>query len=134
MNPNRMIIAFDPGRHCGFAKWDHGQYMAKILEGDEAVEVLLGHVKTLRLGAVVIEDFTGMQHPGPHGRFTLLLVGRLIGVCEALGIQHAVHTMQAKDPFITPAEILLGKKHTKHASDDVSALAHLMAYQERMKH
>lgn len=130
MNTNRILLAFDPGKHCGWAKLDHGAYTAGIIHGDDAIDTLIFYVKSLRLGAVVIEDFTGMQHPD---RYTLLLVGRLGGACEALGIKHAIQSQQSKDPFLANAEVILGKKHTKHASDDVSALAHLMAFEYRLK-
>lgn len=95
--------------------------------------MLLVARRSLRLQHVVIENFLGGGQMWPDMRYTLELVGRLRGACEALGIQPAIHNPEVKDPFLGNAEVMLGKKHTKHASDDVSALAHLLAFEWRMQ-
>lgn len=135
MKSTGIILAFDPGKHCGWASFDAARtlYHAEIIDGQEALLKLFVVQRTLRLKAVVIENYIGGGRMDFNGRYTLMLVGRLLGACEALGVPTALQSPQAKDPCLAEAEAILAKSHTKHASDDVAALAHLIAYQERTK-
>lgn len=131
----KITIAFDPGDSTGLARTIGGNtYEVFIIPSRIVIASLLATHYSFQIEQVVIEDFIGGGRITTETRETLLLVGRLQGACEALGLPYAMHGPQVKDPFLFEAEKYLGRTRKAHADDDLSALAHLMAYEYRRDH
>jgi hypothetical protein len=128
-----VIISIDPGKHVGLASYDlTNGYRAKVITADEACQFLI-YSRLRRSDRVVVENFAGGGRISNTSRDTILLIGRIMGVCEAIGVSCELQPASYKDPFVTQAAEILGRTVTQHVHDDVSALSHLLAFQYNQK-
>lgn len=134
-----MMMAIDPGQNVGMAlRFDNGNWgtltVEKVPSGDERFDMVLSTLIELfnkyKPEGMVVESFKTMsRYVSKYGLETL----ELIGAIRAIAYLHKVPIVQqmpSQRLFMEhEAKQLLKDRANRYTDHEVSALAHLLAYE-----
>lgn len=134
-----MMMAIDPGQNVGMAlRFDNGNWgtltVEKVPSGDERFDMVLSTLIELfnkyKPEGMVVESFKTMsRYVSKYGLETL----ELIGAIRAIAYLHKVPIVQqmpSQRLFMEhEAKQLLKERANRYTDHEVSALAHLLAYE-----
>jgi hypothetical protein len=134
-----VIVAVDPGQNTGFAfRFDNGNWgtltVEKVPDAGDRLDMVLGvlteQFQQQQCQTLVIEMFKTMsRYVSKYGLETIELVGAVRAVCHMHGIP-VVQQMPAQRLYMErDAATLLKERGRAYTDHEVSALAHLLAYE-----
>lgn len=137
-----MIMAVDPGQNVGMAfRFDNGNWgtltVQKVPDMDDRLDMCLGTLieqwKKTPCQRLIVEQFKTMsRYVSKYGLETIELVGAVRAVCYVHNVP-VTFQMPAQRLFMEKvAKGLLKERGQLHTDHEVSALSHLLAYEERV--
>lgn len=129
------ILGVDPGRTTGVALgefnnegelWRHREF--EIMSLDKLVKF----IQSINPTKIVVEDFVGAGPRTKDSNNVHQLIGAVRGTAVILGIPCHVAVPQRRLPFLVPARKLLVKSGGKQSPHKEDALAHVLAYWEKL--
>lgn len=134
-----MILAVDPGQNTGVAfRLDNGNWFTLTVEKmptaddrfDLTLSTLVEQFQKHTCTVLVIERFTSMsRYLSKFGIETIELVGAIRAICYVHGVHVALQMPGHRMGMVGEATKLLKERKRPYTDHEVSALAHLLAYE-----
>lgn len=134
-----MILAVDPGQNTGVAlRFDNGNWgtltVPKVDTADERFDMVLStlaeQIKKYECNTLVLERFTSMsRYLSKYGIETIELVGAVRALCYFHGIRVTLQMPGHRIGMEGSATKMLSLRRQPYTDHEVSALAHLLAYE-----
>lgn len=140
------ILSIDPGLNIGLAmRFDNGSWGTMTFRRQDDLDAnileLILDIKERMPGTVIIESFVGRQMFNRDSIETTEVLGALRGACIALDIRYIKQTPSVKTTREPTARFLLEERRAeckrlkieggRFTNHEISALAHLLAYEAR---
>lgn len=123
-----IIVAVDPGPHCGIAaRLTDGSLLHTMIHND--IPGVLRYVRTLQPNVIVVERFATAGRISRDGLDTVELQGMVVGIGWDMGSQIYWQTPADRMPFLDDSRKLIKANKSKIQSHDVDAVAHLLRWE-----